>query len=217
MKYMSLKNKISILGNRNVVLTFGIVVILMILGVVAYKISAKPSQKEIVDLYPVSSPPENWSVYNNEEIGFEFKYPPRWIVKPVPGNAKPAEYLSIESDDLKWHYEYLGGDWPNSIYEQGGELRFIVDTTPYYHSFEQLKLAEHKEYLYPYIVKLSTSDLGLFKEKSWADYTQSELIFIRNRRGTNNPIQLKIQLNYANKDKNKFQEIFRQILSTLKV
>ncbi len=164
----------------------------------------------------IPDPTANWKIYRNDAIGFQFKYPSLWLIKDNSDNSNSNVNLEITSEDLKSKLEYRGGDFPVPVYMQGGKIHLIVDINPFYHSVEEFKKAELKNFLKTIQIPFSNEVLYRIK-KYYKEYNSSEVEFLmENTPKRNTPISFIITMGYSEKEGGKYNYLFNQILSTFR-
>ena len=97
-----------------------------------------------------------WHMYANEEYGFSFTYPDTWKVAESSSKPDYPVYVRIETGDLDWVSEYIGGDWPTMIINRGAYLALQIKPDRHYGTYEKYTEAMLK--LYDKLYKLSNSD-----------------------------------------------------------
>lgn len=164
------------------------------------------------DITPSSNPTEDWEIYRNDEGGFEFKYPPRQFIENTSRDLYATPYV-ISSLDLETHLEFRGGDWSTRVYDRGGSLVIMVDALSHTKSWEEFKKGERTSPCN--VVKLNTGVEAIYETRSYpAAYDEDTVTFFWE--GTQASTQYQIIIEYAGDEKDKYQEIFKQVLSTFK-
>ena len=86
---------------------------------------AEDGQKQIQELQQKRSEQKaqdsfaNWQTYRNEEYGFEFKYPKKWVLSPENSQNKSVVNVSIMNPDFE----------PSELEGRQGERFFIYSST----------------------------------------------------------------------------------------
>lgn len=221
--YFYVKNK-NLETNKYILL--GFIIVVTVFGVFTYRMI----QTEMVDVdgnsanKAVSS--ENWQTYKNSELGFEFRYPDKWIIEYESNeniynqnNEKiPArKSLVIQSDNYKFKEDVVGGvvGIVDKI-QRGAILRITADPETYYRTPQEF--LEKEKATGGTTKEIPVSKYSVYESaEANGNRISTVTFFIPNPNVINSPILFEVSIDYSAKDKETYEKVLDQLLSTFRI